>query len=77
MEYVAFWDDWGIMGIPQYSPIFPNIWGQEITTSMGKIRESLGWRQTNILGSKGDKSPQKTLISRWGRGDHYWGIWTL
>ena len=64
------------MGNNGDSPSFPNIWGQEIIISMGKIGESLGWGQSNILGNNGDKSPKKPQISKWGRGQHFWGIWT-
>ena len=73
MEYAAFGDNWGKMGIPQFSPIFGD---KEIATSMGKIGESSGWGQSNILGNNGDKSPIKPQILKWGRGQHFWGIWT-
>ena len=73
MEYAAFGDNWGKMGIPQFSLIFGD---KEIATSMGKIGESSGWGQSNILGNNGDKSPKKPQISKWGRGQHFWGIWT-
>ena len=73
MEYVAFGDNWGKMEIAQFSLIFGD---KEITTSMGKIGESSGWGQSNILGSNGDKAYKKPQISRWGRGQHFWGIWT-
>ena len=52
------------MGIPQFSLIFGD---KEIATSMGKIGESLGWGQSNILGNNGDKSPKKSQISKWGQ----------
>ena len=73
MEYAAFGDNWGKMGIPRFSLIFGN---KEIATSMGKIGESSGWGQFNILGNIGEKSPKKPKISKWGRGQHFWGIWT-
>ena len=57
MEYASFGDNWGKMGIPQFSLIFGD---KEIATSMGKIGESSGWGQSNIFGNNGDKS-QKTL----------------
>ena len=43
---------------------------------MGKIGEFLGWGQSNNLGNNGDKSPEKSQISGWGRGQHFWGIRT-
>ena len=70
MEYAAFGDNWGKMRIPQFSLIFGD---KEIATSMGKIGESSGWGQSNILGNNGDKSPQKTQISKWARGQHFLG----
>ena len=73
MEYAAFGDNWGKMGSPHFSLIFGD---KEIATSMGKIGESSGCGQSNILGNNGDKSPKKPQISKWGRGQHFWGIWT-
>ena len=73
MEYAAFGDNWGKMGIHKFSPIFGD---KEIATSMGKIGESSGWGQSNNLGNNGNKSPIKPLISKWGRGQHFCGIWT-
>ena len=73
MEYAAFGDNWGIMGIPQFSPNFGD---RKIAISMGKVGESFGWGQSNILGNNEDKSQKKPQISKWGQGQHFWGIWT-
>ena len=71
MEYEAFGDNWGKMGIPQFSPIFGD---KEVATSMGKIGEYSGWGQSNILGNNGEKSSKKPQISEWVQGQHFWGI---
>ena len=73
MKYAAFGEKWGIMKFPQFSLIFGD---KEIATSMGKIGESSGWGQSNILENNLGKSPKKPQISKWGRGQHFWGIWT-
>ena len=73
MEYAAFGDNWGKMGIPQFSPIFGE---KNRATPMGKIGESSSWGQSNILGNNGDKSPIKPQISKWGQGQQFWRIWT-
>ena len=74
MEYAAFGDNWGKMGIPQFSLIFGD---KEIATSMGKIGESLGWGQSNILGINEDKSQKNPSNCKVGTGQHFSVIWTL
>ena len=39
---------------------------------MGRIGESSGWGQSNILGNNGDKSPKDPQISKWD-GDSVFG----
>ena len=45
-----------MMGIPQFSPIF---WDKEVAASLGKIVESSGWGQSDILEFNRDKSSKK------------------
>ena len=57
------------MGIPQISAIFGD---KEIATSMGKIGESSGWGQSNILGNNGENPPKNHKFQS-GDGDSFSG----
>ena len=73
MEYAAFGDNWGKMGIPQFSPIFGD---KEIATSMGKIGEFWGGDSPIFWGITGT-NPLKNLKFQGGDRNNIFGDFGL
>ena len=69
MEYAAFGDNWGKMGIPQFSPILGD---KELATSMGKLG-NLWVGDSLIFWGIMRTNPQKTSNFKVGTGTAFLG----